>query len=147
MSVILFLNQTVKGGFCMDLFGGTINTLQQSLNYASVKNQTISSNIANAETPDYKAKDVVFKDVLNKELSSSITAKRTNSRHLPFENDAQSAYQVVTRNDTTYNHNGNNVDIDKEMSELAQNQIYYQSLVERLNGKFNSLQTVIKGGR
>ncbi|MEN2766455.1 flagellar basal body rod protein FlgB [Ornithinibacillus xuwenensis] len=131
----------------MDLFGGTINTLQQSLNYASVKNQTISSNIANAETPDYKAKDVVFKDILNKELTSSITAKRTNSRHLPFENDVQSAYQVVTRNDTTYNHNGNNVDIDKEMSELAQNQIYYQSLVERLNGKFNSLQTVIKGGR
>ncbi|WP_047981276.1 flagellar basal body rod protein FlgB [Ornithinibacillus contaminans] len=131
----------------MDLFSGTINTLQQSLNYASVKNQTISSNIANVDTPNYKAKDVVFKDVLNNELQSSLTAKRTNSRHLPFENEPRQSFNVMTRNDTTYNHNGNNVDIDKEMSELAENQIYYQSLIDRLNGKFSSLQMVIKGGR
>lgn len=45
-----------------------------------------------------------------------------------------------------YSHNGNNVDIDKEMAELAENQIYYNGLVDRINGKFGSLQTVIRGG-
>ncbi|WP_096269895.1 flagellar basal body rod protein FlgB [Paucisalibacillus globulus] len=131
----------------MNLFSGTINTLQQSLNYSSIKNQTIASNIANVDTPNYKAKDVVFKDVLQNELSSSIAAKRTHPRHLSFDLDQRLSYQTVQRNNTTFNHNGNNVDIDKEMAELAQNQIYYQSLVDRINGKFNSLQTVIKGGR
>lgn len=131
----------------MDLFSGTINTLQKSLNYASVKNQTISSNIANVDTPNYKAKDVVFKDVLQQELAGSLIAKRTHPKHIPFENDNNSTIKTIQRNNTVYNHNGNNVDIDKEMSELAQNQIYYQSLVDRLNGKFNSLQTVIRGGR
>jgi flagellar basal-body rod protein FlgB len=131
----------------MDLFSGTINTLQQSLNYASVKNQTIASNISNVDTPNYKAKDVVFKDLLQQEIASSITAKRTHPRHLPFGQDQRLSYEIAQRNNTTYNHNGNNVDIDKEMAELAQNQIYYQSLVDRINGKFNSLQTVIRGGR
>jgi flagellar basal-body rod protein FlgB len=131
----------------MNLFSGTINTLQQSLNYSSIKNQTIASNIANVDTPNYKAKDVVFKDVLQNELSSSLAAKRTHPRHLSFDLEQRLSYQTVQRNNTTFNHNGNNVDIDKEMAELAQNQIYYQSLVDRINGKFNSLQTVIKGGR
>lgn len=131
----------------MDLFSGTINTLQRSLNYASVKNQTISSNIANVDTPNYKAKDVVFKDVLQQELTGSLAAKRTHPRHIPFENEHHLNFKTIQRNDTVFNHNGNNVDIDKEMAELAQNQIYYQSLVDRINGKFNSLQTVIKGGR
>jgi flagellar basal-body rod protein FlgB len=131
----------------MELFGVTFNTLQQSLTYASVKNQTIASNIANVDTPNYKARDVVFKNILQNELSNSITAKRTHPKHIPFSNDPKLPYKVVVNKDTTYNHNGNNVDIDKEMSELAQNQIYYQSLVERINGKFNSLQSVIKGGR
>ncbi|MFS0672429.1 flagellar basal body rod protein FlgB [Ornithinibacillus sp. 179-J 7C1 HS] len=131
----------------MNLFSGTINTLQQSLNYASVKNQTIASNIANVDTPNYKAKEVVFKNVLQEELTNTITAKRTHSMHLTFEQGQKLPYSIVQRNNTMFNHNGNNVDIDKEMAELAQNQIYYQSLVDRINGKFNSLQTVIKGGR
>lgn len=131
----------------MDLFSGTINTLQQSLNYASIKNQTIASNIANVDTPNYKSKEVVFKDVLQGELSNTLTAKRTSPKHLPFENEQNLSYKIVQRNNTFFNHNGNNVDIDKEMAELAENQIYYQSLVDRINGKFNSLQTVIKGGR
>lgn len=131
----------------MDLFGGTINTLQQSLKYASVKNQTISANIANVDTPNYKAKDVIFKNVLQDEMANSLKAKRTNVKHIPFGDEPRLSYKVVTHNNTTYNHNGNNVDIDKEMAALAENQIYYQSLVERINGKFNSLETVIKGGR
>ncbi|MCY8282095.1 flagellar basal body rod protein FlgB, partial [Bacillus inaquosorum] len=48
---------------------------------------------------------------------------------------------------TSYQQNGNNVDVDKEMTELAQNQINYQALVERMNGKFNSLKTVLTGGK
>lgn len=46
-----------------------------------------------------------------------------------------------------FNHNGNNVDIDFEMSQMAQNQIYYNALIDRLNGQFNSIKTVLGSGR
>ncbi|MFC4557110.1 flagellar basal body rod protein FlgB [Virgibacillus kekensis] len=131
----------------MDLFGSTIQQLERSLNYSSAKNRVISSNIANIDTPNYKAKDVVFKNVLNDTMDSPLTAKRTHPRHIPFNGGELTSFQTVTRKNTMYNHNGNNVDVDKEMAELAKNQIYYQSLVDRINGKFSSLQTVIRGGR
>ncbi|SDJ72554.1 flagellar basal body rod protein FlgB [Sediminibacillus albus] len=132
----------------MSFFGSTISSLEKSLDYASVKNQTISNNIANADTPGYKAQSAVFKNVLQNEMGSTFQTKRTDSRHINFQpGSAQQSFQVVSNSNTTYNHNGNNVDIDKEMTELAKNQIYYQGLVDRLNGKFSSLQTVIKGGR
>ncbi|MRG85406.1 flagellar basal body rod protein FlgB [Salinibacillus xinjiangensis] len=131
----------------MSIFSGTIHTLEQSLDYSSLKNKTISNNIANVDTANYKAKDVVFKDVLNS-ASSSLEAKRTHPKHLPFQATPNTTpYNVIQRDNTTYNHNGNNVDVDKEMTELAKNQIYYQAVVDRLNGKFGSLKTVIKGGR
>ena len=46
-----------------------------------------------------------------------------------------------------YRHDGNGVDMDKEQADLAANQIYYNAFVDRINGKFNTLQNVIKGGR
>ncbi|WP_010649319.1 flagellar basal body rod protein FlgB [Oceanobacillus massiliensis] len=130
----------------MDLFGGTINQLGQSLDYATAKNNAISNNISNADTPGYKSQNVVFKDVLNDAISSNLQAKRTNDKHLSFNSDQSSSYRIVTNSNTTYNHNGNNVDVDKEMTELAKNQIYYNAVVDRINGKFSSLQTVIRGG-
>lgn len=129
----------------MSLFSGTISSLQNGLDYATTKNQTIANNIANVDTPNYKAKDVVFKDVLNQQISSGFQAKRTHEDHLTF-GSKESSSRIVSNNSTQYNHNGNNVDIDKEMTELANNQIYYQALVDRMNGKLNSLQTVIRGG-
>lgn len=130
----------------MDLFSGTINLLHNSLDYASAKNRVISTNIANVDTPDYKSQEAVFKNVLNEEMNTSLPAKRTQGKHLSFNETNQQPYQIVTNNNTTYNHNGNNVDMDKEMTELAKNQIYYNSLVDRISGKFGSLQTVIRGG-
>ncbi|MEK4801852.1 MULTISPECIES: flagellar basal body rod protein FlgB [Oceanobacillus] len=130
----------------MDLFGSTIRTLENSLDYASTKNRVISNNIANVDTPNYKAKDVVFKNILDDAVQSNLEAKKTNDKHLSFHSESNSTYRVITKNNTIYNHNGNNVDIDKQMSDLAKNQIYYNSLVDRMNGKFNSIRTVVRGG-
>ena len=131
----------------MNLFSGTIHTLGNSLAYATAKNQTISNNIANIDTPEYKAKDVVFKHMMNDVLERSSKATRTHPKHVPFSDDTKhQSFQTIDKTNTMYNHNGNNVDIDSEMAALAKNQIYYQALVDRLNGKFNSLQTVIRGG-
>lgn len=131
----------------MDLYGKTIQSLDRSLDYANLKNQTIANNIANADTPGYKTETVSFKDTLQETMDAGFTAKRTNPKHLAFgSTETTSEFQVTKQEDTSYTNSENNVDIDKEMSELADNQLYYQALVDRMSGKFNSLSKVITGG-
>ncbi|WP_170007420.1 flagellar basal body rod protein FlgB [Bacillus fonticola] len=130
----------------MKLFSETITTLERGLSYSGAKQQAISQNLANIDTPNYKAKDVSFRSVLN-DSERSLEAKRTNQRHIPFSVSTSSRQATITAQNTQYANNGNSVDVDKEMAEMAENQIYYQALVDRLNGKFTSLQTVIRGGR
>lgn len=129
----------------MKLFDETIRSLENSMHHSTRTNNVISDNIANVDTPNYKAKHVAFKDVLHDE-SSKLQLKQTKLQHIP-SSDSSHSHRIVTNPHTTYNHNGNNVDIDKEMSDLAENQIYYRSLVDRLNGKFQTLQTVLRGGK
>lgn len=129
----------------VNLFDQTISTLERALDFSTAKNRTIGNNIANIDTPNYKAQDVIFKNVLNNAMDNSSAAKRTHPKHLSF-NNLNEPFRKTTKQNTFYNHNGNNVDIDKEMAELATNQIYYQSMIDRLNNKFNNIQTVIRGG-
>ena len=131
----------------MDLFSGTISTLDKALNYSSTKQKVISQNIANVDTPNYKAKDVSFNDAFNKALGESLVANRTNARHFPFNKINHSSSTTITKNQVSYNESGNSVDIDQEMADLATNQIYYNALTERMSGKFSSLQNVIRGGK
>lgn len=131
----------------MDLFSGTISTLDKALNYSTTKQKVISQNIANVDTPNYKAKDVSFKAVFNEALSESLIANRTNARHFVFNKTNQSSSTIITKNQVSYNESGNSVDIDQEMADLATNQIYYNALTERISGKFSSLQNVIRGGK
>ena len=131
----------------MNLFSGTISTLENALNYSSTKQKVISQNIANVDTPNYKAKDVSFKAAFNEALGESLITNRTNIRHFAFNKTNHSSSTIMTKNQVSYNENGNSVDIDQEMADLATNQIYYNALTERISGKFSSLQNVIRGGK
>src|SRR5699024_1456017 len=129
----------------MQIFDTTVHTLENSLDYAVKKNQAISNNIANVDTPNYKAKNVAFKEVLHQE-KNQLSNYKSHPKHLSSTSSKSPSY-MTRQKDTTFNHNGNNVDVEKEMSDLAENQIYYQSLIDRLNGKFGLLQSVIRGGK
>lgn len=131
----------------MDLFSGTISTLDKALSYSSTKQKVISQNIANVDTPNYKAKDVSFKAAFNEALGESLITNRTNVRHFVFNKNNHSTSTIMTKNQVSYNESGNSVDIDQEMADLATNQIYYNALTERISGKFSSLQNVIRGGK
>ncbi len=130
----------------MNLFGNTITSLESGLNYSTTKGQVISQNVANVDTPNYKAKSVNFKDVFENAKSSTMHAYKTNSKHFDFKASNQQL-GVYEHSNFRNRHDGNGVDMDKEQADLATNQIYYNALVDRLNGKFSTLQNVIKGGR
>nr|WP_309144677.1 flagellar basal body rod protein FlgB [Bacillus sp. EB600] len=133
--------------YFLKLFSNTFTSLEQALNYSSSKQKVISQNIANADTPNYKAKDVSFKAILQNELSQNFTTNRTDNRHIDFSDNPLTQPSIVTRPNVQYNNNGNSVDLDQEMSDLATNQIYYDALIEQENSKFATLQNVIRGGK
>ncbi|QQZ07953.1 flagellar basal body rod protein FlgB [Heyndrickxia vini] len=130
----------------MNLFSTTFNTLERALDYSSLKQKVIADNIANVDTPNYKPKEVSFKQVFDQQLNQPFEAIRTDSRHFEFQNMASDSL-ISTQQNIEYNENGNGVDVDKEMSDLATNQIYYDALSDRISGKFSTLQTVIRGGK
>jgi len=131
----------------MELFSKTFQSLENALNYSSTKQKVISQNIANSDTPNYKAKDVSKTQTFQAELDSAIQSYRTDERHLNFKSVGRGSSSIVTQQNVQYNNNGNSVDVDKEMSDLAANQIYYNAISDRLSGKFQSLETVIRGGK
>lgn len=130
----------------MKVFDTTLHSLENALHYSTKANEAISNNIANIDTPNYKAQNVSFKSILEDE-STKISLKQTNVNHLPASGSEKFPHGMMTNRNTSYNHNGNNVDMDKEMAKLAENQIFYRSLVDRINGKFQTLQTVVRGGK
>lgn len=132
----------------MNIFGGTIKSLENGLSYATLKNKTIANNIANVDTPNYKAQDVSFKQYLAEvaQKSESFKAMRTDARHYEFQIE-QTTPGVYSYENFRARHNGNGVNMDAEQASLAENQIYYNALIDRISGKFSSLNNVIKGGR
>ena len=131
----------------MKLFSNTVNLIEQGLNYSSLKSKAISQNIANVDTPNYKAKSISFKSVLDEQARDiGKPSLKSDSRHYEFKKTVHNDFQTMSKN-TNYNSTGNSVDMDSEMSDLATNQIYYNALIERLNGNFQTLKSVIQGGK
>ena len=130
----------------LDLFGGTISSLEKGLSYATLKNKAITQNIANVDTPNYKTKEVSFKDVLNDAKQATIPAYRTDARHYDFEINIGSS-GVYSNENFRSRANGNAVNMDAEQAKLAENTIYCIALIDRVSSKFSTLNNVVKGGR
>ena len=131
----------------MNLFGGTISNLENGLSYATLKNKTIANNIANVDTPNYKAQEVSFKKYLEEaQISKGLDAHRNDVRHYNFK-ISESTPGVYKFDNFRARSNGNGVNMDAEQASLAENQIYYNALIDRISGKFSSLNNVIKGGK
>jgi flagellar basal-body rod protein FlgB len=108
--------------------------LEQGLAAASLRHAVLANNIANVNTPGFKRSRVEFEEHLAGALSGGGQA------------DAVSP-QVVVEEKTVARPDGNNVDIEGEMTELAQNQIWYSALTRQLSDHFRRLSTVIQDGR
>lgn len=133
------------------MFLNTDQTYQvgkNALDVASLRQQTIAHNIANVNTRNYKAKQVAFEETLKKAMNqSSSQVRTTHERHIGGSDSITSIQGAVyeTPSNTTMNLDGNNVDIDTEMANMAANQIQYNALIQNINGKLQGYSKVIKG--
>ena len=120
-----------------------INVLNRAADAAWQRNEAISNNIANVDTPGYKRQDVAFESVLQQALGNnryqSMDDKVANLNLSRLRGRAYVDYANYS-----YRLDGNNVDIENENVMLAENQLKYQGLISSINQEFTNLQTVMK---
>ena len=120
-----------------------INVLDKAADAAWLRNDAISNNIANVDTPGYKRQDVNFEVQLERALKSN----RYDTIDEKVENMNLRRLNPVTYRDHSnfsYRLDGNNVDIDTENVELASNQIKYLGLMGSISQEFANLKAVMK---
>lgn len=125
--------------------------VEKALDASWLRNEAISQNIANVDTPGYKRKTVSFEEYLDVAMEDSgFRGKRTNIRHIPIGGSNVDEVEPRLAEDhksLSFRLDGNNVDIDNEMAAMAKNTIQYNTLAERISGQFRKMKSVINEGR
>lgn len=124
--------------------------LEQGLNASWKRNKIIAENIANIDTPGFKASRVEFESILADALEGMvIQGKKTRKGHMDIGPGSISSIQPVVRQDTktTMRMDGNNVDIDREMVELAENIIRFNAQAQLISKELGRIRTAVQEGR
>jgi flagellar basal-body rod protein FlgB len=125
-----------------EMASSNIRVLQDFIDYCSLRNKVISKNIANIGTENYKREDVVFKDLLNDNISQLKTTEPKHFGQVNFE--SENTIKVDESKDMVSGIN--NVNIDEEMAELAKNTLQFKLASKKIGDYYKTLQGVIKGG-
>jgi len=123
-----------------NIFGKIISEVTDQMNYRTYRQEVISSNIANVDTPGYKAKEALFES----ELDSNLKLATTNPQHMK-KSSTENMYKTVDDPFSRIGNDSNTVDIDREMMKLNENQLLYTSSAEILQTKIEELKNTIGG--
>ena len=135
------------------IFDNKVFTLvRKTLDFRTQRQDLLASNIANKDTPGYKAEDIVFEKRLKKALSSEQPGhlKTSNSRHFDGRNTPPLELvnaQRINSASAFPDFDGNTVDLDREMAKMAENQLMYNASIRMLTHQFRMLKTAITEGR
>lgn len=125
------------------LFDSTMPGLEKMLDLTYRRNEAITSNIANAETPQYRAADVNFAGELERAFGNTQAAiKKTNAKHLDLQSSSEARLQADLSGATKGD--GNNVDIDIQMGKLTFNSGQYSIAANLVKRKLQHLRTAIQ---
>lgn len=119
---------------------------EQALKFRELRNEVLSSNIANADTPGYKARDVDFSSALKNAQFGQLEMQRTNNLHQAGPNPTGAGAAVKYRIPMQSTLDGNTVETDVEQAAFAENAVQYRATLSFLDGKIRSLRYAIKGG-
>jgi len=123
----------------------TLDLIQRALDASALSHSAIANNIANVDTPGFKRSEVVFEEQLKTAMAAQDGAPqqlglaRTDPRHIALN----AAPDLVTDSTSSLRNDGNNVDIDTEVSLLAQNTVRYQTLAQITQHQFAQILDAI----
>ena len=134
------------------LFSQTDAVLEAGLNHRLAKQQVNAANIVNSSTPGYRAMGYEFESQLQAAIGrgDKLALNVTDAKHIRSEGVSAAGdvkADVHVKPTESIGNDGNTVDLDQEMSELAENQILYRSSIELLNRRLSMLRYGINGGR
>lgn len=105
----------------------------------------LASNLANADTPHYKARDIDFRDALAKAQGVQMNLQRTQASHLPVGDASMFGAQLSYRVPTQAALDGNTVDAQQEQARFSENAVQYQATLTFLNGDIAGMMRALKG--
>lgn len=135
----------------ISIFDRHLALLQRSMDFRAERNTLLASNVANIETPGYKAKDLVFEQALGDAMKADQPGPLvvTNPRDFDGRQDlplSQVQPRVILSSNPVSSPDENSVDLEKEMAKLGENQIVYQALAQMVSEKFAQLRMSIREG-
>ena len=119
---------------------------EQALRFRALRNQVLSSNIANADTPNYKARDLEFADALKGARQESLGMTQTSDLHKQAWGTSRDGGKTMYRIPTQPTLDGNTVEMDVEQAAFAENALQYRASLAFLDGKIRTLRYALKGG-
>ena len=124
---------------------GFVNVLKAAADASWTREEVLTNNIANVDTPNYKRQDVDFTTYLRSALSRTNGGSSSLTNRVNNLNYNDIAIRTYTDNSTlSYRLDGNNVDLSTENVELASEQINYNALIDSMNNEFSRFKTVLK---
>lgn len=131
----------------VDRLGSELSVYQSALNLRTYRQELLASNIANADTPHFKARDIDFKSTLANAMAGrsdgALAMARSAGGHLPGEPANPVAGALKYRTEYQSSVDGNTVNMDVERAAFAENALHVEALLTFLRGKFRTMQSAI----
>jgi len=125
-------------------FNNALGIHPQALALREKRSEILAANLANADTPDYKARDLDFKAVLSQTMNSESRLSQTRENHMANAQDVLGA-DLLYRNPQQASLDGNTVETHIEQAKYAENAVQYEASLRFINNKFSGLMSAIRG--
>lgn len=124
-------------------FDKALGSHEQALYLQSRRAGVLASNLANADTPNYKARDLDFRTALQ-QAGHSVRLAATNPNHLQARGSNMPGGELQYRVPSHSSLDGNTVDVDAEQASFAENALRYQASLRFLSGRFRGMKNAMK---
>jgi flagellar basal-body rod protein FlgB len=125
--------------------GNAFGIHEQALLVRSQRNELLASNIANADTPNYKSRDLDFREVLKKQSVQPVTLKATHAGHIQPSQGSVSPQYIKYRTVAQPSLDGNTVNVEQELVRFSENSAQFEATMRFLTGKIQGIEKAIKG--
>ena len=115
----------------------------QALAIREKRIELLAANLANADTPGYKARDLDFKSILKQNLPETVSMERTQAGHFAPQQLLES--RALYRNPNQVSLDGNTVEANVEQAKYAENAVQYQASLQFVSNKFSGLMMALRG--
>ena len=131
-------------------FDSALGIHEKAMQVRIKRSEVLANNLANADTPNFKARDIDFRSVLKNQSGLQMSQpemRSTHERHMASRSAMTPSVELMYRNPMQPSLDGNTVEEQSEMSRFSKNALDFQASFQFLNSKFTGMKNALKGGR